>query len=146
MLCEWDSLHPPCEYYAYPCRLDPHPFMGLDKFIAGRLHQIRAHKSYLAANPAWWSEDPDTTCSRWHSDDETFEDAILHCPAKSGPRSRYLEPFLSLPAESPLWDYQEHLHALSQYLSATRTGFPPEMAPSPLTSGAPSPSPPPSLV
>ena len=35
MLDEWDSLHPPPDYNVYPCRLDPHPFMGLHKFIAG---------------------------------------------------------------------------------------------------------------
>ena len=52
MLDEWDSLHPPPEYYTYHRRLDPHPFMGLDNFIAGRLHQMRAHKSYLAAHPS----------------------------------------------------------------------------------------------
>ena len=53
MLDEWDSIHPAPEYYAYPRRLEPHPFMGLDKFITGRLHQMRAHKSYLAAHPSW---------------------------------------------------------------------------------------------
>ena len=146
ILREWDSLHPPPDYYEYPCHLDPHPFMGLDKFIAGRLHQMRAHKSYLAAHPSWWSEDPDTSCPRCRSDTETFEHAILQCPAKSRQRDRYLEPTLSLSADSPLWDNQEHLIALSQYLTATITGFPPEMAPSPLPSRSPSPSFPPSLA
>ena len=125
---------PPPVYYQYPCRLDPHPFMGLDKFIAGRIHQMRAHKSYLAAHPSWWSEDPDISCPSCRSDTETFEHAILHCPARSGPRSRYLNPALSLKADSPLWHDKELLHALSHYLSASRTGFPPEMAPSPLAS------------
>ena len=128
---EWNSLHPTPEYYTYPCRLDPHPFMGLDKFIAGRLHQMRAHKSYLAAHPSWWSEDPDTSCPRCRTEEEMFEHAILHCPARLRPRVQYLEPALSLHADGPLWDNIEHLHALSQYLSATTTGFPPEMAPHP---------------
>ena len=139
MMEEWNSLHLPSDYYTYPCRLNPHPFMGLNKFIAGRLHQMRAHKSYLAAHPSCWSEDPDTSCPRCRSDTETFEHAILHCPAKSRQRNRYLEPTLSLLADSPLWDNQEQLHALSQYLSATRTGFPPEMAPSPMPSRTSSP-------
>ena len=145
MLDEWDSLHPASDYYTYPCRLDPHPFMGLDKFIAGRLYQTRAHKSYLAAHPSWWSEDPDTSCPRCRSYVETFEHAILYCPTRSGHRDRYLEPSLSLRADSPLWDNREHLHTLSPYLLATRTGYPPEMAPSPLTSKTSSPpcSPPP---
>ena len=105
---------------------------------------MRAHKSYLAAHPSWWSEDPDTSCPRCCSDTEMFEHTILHCPARSSPRDRYLEPTLSLSVDSPLWDNKEHLHALSQYLSATRTGFPLEMAPSPLPSQASSPSLPPS--
>ena len=134
MMSEWDSLHPPPRCYTYPCRLDPRPFMGLDKFITGRLHQMRAHKSYLATHPSWWSVDPNTACPRCRFNAETFEHAILHCPARSGPRDRYLEPSLSLSANSPLWDDKDHLHALSQYLSATKTGFPPEMAPPPLPS------------
>ena len=102
MLDERDSLHPTPDYYTYPRRLEPHPFMSLDKFIAGRLHQMRAHKRYLAAHPSWWSEDPDTSCPRCRSDVETCEHAILHCPARSSYRDRYLEPTLSLQAESPL--------------------------------------------
>ena len=139
MMSEWDSLHPPPEYYTYPCRRDPHPFMGLDKFLAGRLHQICAHKSYLAAHTSWSSENPDPSYHRYRSDAETFEHAILHCPASSCPRDPNLEPALSLSADSPFWDNKAHLHALGQYLSATRTGFPPEMAPSPLPSRASSP-------
>ena len=120
--------------------------MGLDKFIAGRIHRMRAHKSYLAAHPSWWSEDPDTSCPCCRSDVETFEHAILHCPAWSSHRDWYLEPTQSLQADSPLWDDKNLLHALSQYLSATKTGFPPEMAPSPLPPRSPSPISPPSPV
>ena len=125
---------PPRDNYTYSWRLDPHPFMCLDKFIAGCLHQMCTHKSYLATHPSWWSEDPDTSCPRCRSDNETLEHASLHCPARSDHSGRYLEPTLLLRADSPLWDNTEHLHALSQYLSLTRTGFPPEMGPTPLTS------------
>ena len=124
MLAEWDSLCPPPNYYTYPCRLNRHPFMGLEKFIAGRLHKMRAHKSYLAAHPSGWSEDPDPDCPRCRSSDDTFEHAILKCPARSNHRSRYLEPTLSLQVDSPLWDNKVYLHGLRQYLSATRTRFP----------------------
>ena len=134
---------PPPEFYTYPCRLDPHPFMNLDKVIAGHLYQMRADKSYLSAHPSWWSEDPDTTCPQCRSDNETFKHAILHCPVRSYHRRRYLEPALSLRADSPLWDNKDHLHALSQYLTARRTGFPPKMAPSPMTPLSPPPSLPP---
>ena len=130
----------------YPSRLDPNPFIGLDKFIAGRLHQMRAHKSYLAAHPSWLSKDPDTSCPCCRSGAETFEQAILHCSARSSPRDRYLEPTLSLQGDSPLWDDKILLHALSPYLSVTKAGFPPERAPSPLPSRIPSPSPPPSPI
>ena len=107
---------------------------------------MRAHKSYLAAHPSWLSEEPDISCPRYGSEAGTFEHAILHCPARSSPRDRYLEPTLSLLADSPLWDNKELLHVLSHYLSATRTGFPPEMTPSPLPFRASSPSLPPSPV
>ena len=118
--------------------------MGLDKFIAGHRHQMRAHTSYLAAHPSWWSEDPDTSCPSCRSDNEPFEYAILHCSTRSDHRGRYLALTLSLPADSPLWDNTEHLHGLSQYLSATKKGFPAEMAPTALTSrsSSPVPSPP----
>ena len=52
MLEELDSLHPTSGYYTYPRHLKPYPFMDLDKFIAGRLHQMPARKSYLAAHPS----------------------------------------------------------------------------------------------
>ena len=98
---EWESLHPLPEYYTYPCCLDPHPYIGLDKFIAGRLHQMRADKSYVATHPSWWTEDHDTTCLRYRSDYKTFKHAILHCPGRSDHRRRYQEPTLpSLQADS----------------------------------------------
>ena len=114
MLSKWDSLHPRPDYYVFACRLDLHPFMGLNKCIAGRLYQMRANKSYLAAHPSWWSEDSDASCPRCRSDDEIFEHAILDCSTRLAYRSRYLEPALSLLAESPLWDNMENLRSLGQ--------------------------------
>ena len=102
---------------------------------------MRAHKSYLAAHPSCWSEDPNTTCPGCRSGAETFEHAVPPCSARSSPRDWYWEPTLRLQADSPLWKDQNLLHVLSQYLCATKTGFPPEMAPSPLPSQTPSPSP-----
>ena len=44
-LLDWCSKHfPTPSYYPYPPRLTPHPLMGLDKFIAGRIHQMRSGK------------------------------------------------------------------------------------------------------
>ena len=33
--------HPPLPYYSFHLSLTPHPFMGLGKFIAGRINQMR---------------------------------------------------------------------------------------------------------
>jgi len=55
-----DAPVPP--YYEYAPFLSPHPFMGLGKFVAGRIHQMRAAKSYLTTGPSWFDENPDLTC------------------------------------------------------------------------------------
>ena len=52
LLDRWSEDFPAPSYYPYLPRLTPHPFMGLDKFIAGRIHQMRSGKSYLAAHPS----------------------------------------------------------------------------------------------
>ena len=53
MMEHWRSLSLP-DYYPYPLRLSPHLFMDLGKFMAGRIHQMRSQKSYLAAHPSWF--------------------------------------------------------------------------------------------
>lgn len=137
---EWDSMCPAPPYYTFQTSLSPHPFMGLDKFIAGRIHQMRADKSYLAAHPSWWSELPDDTFPRCGSAPESFEHAILHCPDKNRERNLLLVAVASVNRDSPLWSQTPLLQALGQFISATRTGFPPNMHP--YTSPHP-PSPPP---
>ena len=52
LLDDWNTLHPAPDYYPYAPRLDPHPFIGLDKFVAGIIHQMWAGKSYLVAHPS----------------------------------------------------------------------------------------------
>ena len=37
MMDHWRSLPLP-DYYSFPLRLAPHPFIGLGKFVAGRIH------------------------------------------------------------------------------------------------------------
>jgi len=49
ILMDWGS-DPVPEYYPYLSAVRPHPFMRLGKFIAGRIHQMRSGKSYLAAH------------------------------------------------------------------------------------------------
>jgi len=41
LLEEWLCLFPTPGYYHHLPALNPRPFMGLGKFIAGRIHQIR---------------------------------------------------------------------------------------------------------
>ena len=45
MMEHWRSLPLP-DYYLYSLRLSPHPIMGLEKFMAGHIHQMRSQKSY----------------------------------------------------------------------------------------------------
>jgi len=49
-----------------------YPFMGLGKFVAGRIHQMRSAKSYLAAHRSWSDESPDPTCPRCETGPESF--------------------------------------------------------------------------
>ena len=129
LLDEWATLHPAPDYYPYPPRLTPPPFMGLDKFVAGRIHQMRAGKSYLAAHPSCWSELPNDTCPRSGSGPESFTHAIFHCPKKNRESSLLLGGVTSLDEGSPLWSTGPLTQALGQFITATHTGFPREMRP-----------------
>jgi len=90
LLAEWSSLFPTPGYYLHPHPLSPRPFMGLGKFVAGRIHQMRAGKGYLATHPAWRSPDADTSCPRCGLEPETFQHAILSCLSRQDSRSRLL--------------------------------------------------------
>jgi len=50
LLQDWATDAPIPPYYEFPSSVAPHPFMGLGKFAAGRIHLMRAAKSYLAAH------------------------------------------------------------------------------------------------
>jgi len=103
LLAEWPGLLPTPGYYHHLPALNPRPFMGLGKFIAGRIHQMRAGNSYLAAHPTWRSSDADTSCPRCGLEPETFEHAILTCPSRQGARSRLLHGVSSVGQDAPLW-------------------------------------------
>jgi len=64
LLAEWAPCFLALGYYLHPAALSPRPFMGLGKLVAGRTHQMRAGKRYLAAHPTWMSPDADTSCPR----------------------------------------------------------------------------------
>jgi len=82
LLDEWASLFLTSGFYIHSPTLTLRPFMGLGKLMAGRIHQMRAGKSYLAAHLTWRSPDADTSCPRCRLQPETFEHAILSCPSK----------------------------------------------------------------
>jgi len=134
LLLHWTSLaHPPPDYAYFPS-LTPHPFMGLPKFLAGRPHQMRSGKSYLAAHPSWYNRDTPSTCPRCRKAAETFEHAILHCEARRRLKESLLPALSSLHGASPLWTSNQDITALSRFIALTATGYPPDMFP-------PSPSP-----
>jgi len=129
LLVEWASLFPTPGYYLHPPALQPRPFMGLGKFVAGRIHQMRAGKSYLAAHPTWRSPDADTSCPRCGLEPETFEHAILSCPSRRHSRLRLLHGVSDVGPGAPLWSSLPLLKRLASYIGATSTGFPPTMFP-----------------
>ena len=120
-----DAPTPP--YYDYPPSLSPHPFMGLGKFVASRIHPMRAAKRYLAAHSSRFDENPNTACPLCGTEPESFQHAILACPAWSGARSLLLKEVSSLEHDAALWNDPDLIQALDKYISDTKTGFPPDM-------------------
>ena len=133
LLRQWITLAPPPPGHPYRPSLTPHAFMGLSKFLAGRIHQMRAGKSYLAAHPSWFNKDSPSLCSRCHSAPETFEHAILQCESRRTQRDRLLQGISSVNELSPLCSFSELIVALASYIDSTATGFPPDMFPPPTT-------------
>ena len=104
MMEHWRSL-PLTDYYPYPLHLSRHRFMGLGKFMAGRIHQMRSQKSYLAAHPSWFNAHDFTLCPFCGDEPETFSHAILRCPAKASARARHLQGVSSVDQDAPLWTF-----------------------------------------
>ena len=129
MLEHWRSFFPVPAYYTFPLSLSPHPFMGLGKFMAGRIHPMLAHKSYLAAHPSWFDISPSKLCPLCGDEQETFSHTVLRCPAKAPTRLRHLQGVSSVAPDSPLWSSPTILLALAFYIRETGTNFPPDMPP-----------------
>jgi len=127
LIKDWATNAPTPTCYKHQPRLSPHPFMGLGKFVAGRIHQMRAAKSCLVAHPSWFDENPSLTCPRCGLNQETFEDATLYCPTRSQAQNLLLKEVDSIDADSTIGTEPPLLKALSQYITSTKTGFPPEM-------------------
>jgi len=130
---EWDEDAPDPSRYPYRPSLKPYPFMGLNRFSAGRLHQMRSGKSYLRAHPSWDNDAP-TTCPSCQSTPETFEHAILHCSAKEPARTRHLQGVLDIGPDAPIWSSPALLGALARFIKSTATAFPPGMISRPSSS------------
>jgi len=129
LLQDWATDAPTPLYYDFPPSLSPHPFMGLGKCVAGRIHQMRAAKCYLAAHPSWFDENPDPTCPRCGMKPETFPHVILTCPARSRVRDLLLTDVSALGPDATLWTEPHRIQALGNYITDTKTGFPPDMTP-----------------
>jgi len=128
LLSDWSATPAP-QYYPYPPSTRPHPFMGLGKFVAGRIHQMRSGKGYLAAHPSWEDPDADTSCPLSSEAQQIFEHAILSCPSFACQRSHLLQGVSDLAPEAPSWSDQQLLIALADFIRTTATGFPPVMPP-----------------
>src|SRR5205807_3672289 len=53
LMDHWTLQALPPLYYPYKPTTVPHAFMDLDCFSVGWVHQMRAGKSYLVAQPSW---------------------------------------------------------------------------------------------
>ena len=133
MVEHWRSLPRP-DYYPYPLRLSPYPFMGLGKFMAGCIHQMRSQESSLAAHPSWFNALDSPFCPYCGDEPETFRHAILRCPAKASARVRHLQDVSLVDQDTPLWSSSSLLLSLAAFIKATGTAFPPDMLPSPPSS------------
>jgi len=137
LLTQCPALLPTPGYYHHAPTVNSRPFMGLGKLIAGRIHQIRAGKSYLAAHPTWRSPNVDTSCPRCGLEAETFKHAILTCPSRQGARACLLHGVSSVCQDASPWSSLPLLKRLATFLRVTTTGFPPTMFPPHTPSYAP---------
>ena len=134
---DWQASEPPPLYYCYPLTTIPHPFIGLDQFTSGRIHQIRADKGNLAAQPNCGDSAPDTSCPRCGLEDETLEHVRLNYHVLAAFRRHYFPNIDSVGPASPLWSSKDHLLNLTRYINTTDIAFQPLMHPRWATSPSP---------
>jgi len=112
---EWE--YPPYYEYRPPFR-ECWYFMTLPKFMAGRIHQMRANKSYLKAQKDWSNQDKDPHCDRCRQADQTFRHIITDCPALASPFRHGKDPeIFNIGRESMLWKEDKPGQALMKELS-----------------------------
>jgi len=101
LMSERNDWAPDPSRYPYLPSLKPYLFMGLNKFDASRLHQMRSGKSYLRAHLSWDNENP-TTCPRFDKASKTFKYAILSCPPSGPSRSCHLQAVTDIDSKAPV--------------------------------------------
>ena len=117
LLSDWLDLSPPVPLsYLYSACLTPNAFTGLPRFICGRIHQMRSGASYIAEHLSWRNRDSSTLCTFCEEDDESFQHAILFCPAKAQPRLTHLSGVDAIGPDGPLWLSVPLLRGLAEYL------------------------------
>jgi len=84
---------------------------------------------YLTTHPVWFDENPDPTCPRCGTGPESFQHAILTCPARTRVRDLLLKDVSSLVHDATIWSDPLLIQALGEYITDTKTGFPPDMLP-----------------
>jgi len=129
LIQHWITDNPAPPYHEYLPSLYPHPFLGLGKFVAGRIHQMRSVKSYLAAHPSWSEEDPDPTCPRCGTGPESFQHGVRTYPARKRVSDLLLKNGSSLAHNATTWSDPLLIRALGEYIIDTKTAFPPDMLP-----------------
>jgi hypothetical protein len=130
LLIDWMSSVQQRADYPYHPTLEPGPLFDLPRMQASRLFQMRLGKSYLLGHTNWVHPDPEP-CPLCNMELETMEHALLTCSARDYARDQF-PPDLTL-AEA--WSSPDILKILGNYITYTRTGYPP----SPPSSPAPSP-------
>ena len=123
-MTEWDKATPDPSRYPYRPLLKPHPFMGLNKFEAGRLQQMKSGKSFLRAHSSWVNDSP-TTCPSCDEAPQTFKHTILRCPAERPARSRHLQAVSDISLDARVWFSAFLLVGLARFARSTATAFPP---------------------
>jgi len=129
LLQDWATDAPTPPYSQDPPSFSPHPFMGLGKFVAGRIHQMGAAKSYMAPHPSWFDENPDLTCPRCGIELASFQHTIFTGPARTRVLGLLLKELCSLGHDAIVRTEPHLIRALGQYITDTITGFPPDMSP-----------------
>src|SRR5205807_2522828 len=100
---DWKLLWPSHPCYPYEPSLKFYSFIGLDRFTAAQLHQMRSGKSYKAA---YSSEDYLDSLNLYpfsEEDGETLKLAILYCNNKVDAGKLYLPGMDNIGVGSPLW-------------------------------------------